>query len=142
MYDLDRFVKAQDPVIVTVLRQLRAGRKETHWMWFVFPQLRSLGRSPMAKHYGIENLEEARAYLGHAILGPRLEECVEAVLGVTGRTLHEIFGSPDDFKFRSSMTLFALANGNGKPFREALARYCDGQQDAATLELLGARSTH
>ena len=88
MFDLDRFVKAQDPVIETVLRELRAGHKQTHWMWFVFPQLRGLGRSPMAQHYGIDNLAEARAYLGHAILRSRLEECVEAVLSVSGRTLH------------------------------------------------------
>ena len=134
--DLDRFVKAQDPVFDTVLRELRAGRKQTHWMWFVFPQLRGLGRSPMAQHYGIENLDEARAYLGHAILGPRLKQCVEAVLGVSGRTLHEIFGSPDDVKFCSSMTLFDLASGNDKLFRQALDRYCDGR-DPATLQLLG-----
>lgn len=109
-------------------------------MWFVFPQLRGLGRSSIAQRYGVESLEEARAYLGHAVLGPRLKECVEAVLGVTGRTLHEIFGSPDDVKFCSSMTLFALANGSDRPFREALIRYSDGQQDAATLERLGVRS--
>jgi uncharacterized protein (DUF1810 family) len=139
MFDPDRFVKAQDPVIETVLRELRAGRKETHWMWFVFPQLRGLGRSSMAQHYGIENLAEARAYLDHAVLGPRLRECVEAVLSVTGRTLHDIFGSPDDVKFRSSMTLFALASGNGMPFRLALDLYCDGQDDPATLDLLGIR---
>jgi uncharacterized protein (DUF1810 family) len=102
VFDLDRFVNAQDPVIATVLHELRAGRKETHWMWFVFPQLRGLGRSPMAQHYGINDLAEARAYLGHVVLRSRLEECVEAVLGVSGRTLHEIFGSPDDMKFRSS----------------------------------------
>jgi uncharacterized protein (DUF1810 family) len=137
MFDLDRFVKAQDPVMVTVLRELRAGRKETHWMWFVFPQLRGLGRSTVAQHYGIENLAEARAYLGHAILAPRLKECVEAVLGGSGKTLHEIFGSPDDVKFCSSMTLFALASGSDKPFREALVRYCEGREDAATLDLLG-----
>lgn len=137
MFDLDRFVKAQDPVIETVLRELRAGRKQTHWMWFVFPQLRGLGRSPMARHYGIDSLDEARAYLGHAILGPRLEECVEAVLGVSGRTLHEIFGSPDDIKFRSSMTLFAMAGGKGNLFQQALERYCEGAPDPATLELLG-----
>ena len=134
---LDRFVKAQDPVIATVLRELRAGRKETHWMWFVFPQLRALGRSPMAQHYGIHDLTEARAYLGHAILRSRLEECVEAVLGVSGKTLHEIFGSPDDMKFRSSMTLFAMANGHGNLFKQALDKYCGGQMDPATLELLG-----
>lgn len=141
MYDLNRFVKAQEAVIATALRELRAGRKQTHWMWFVFPQLRGLGRSHMAQYYGIENLEEAQAYLAHAVLGPRLQECVEAVLGVKGKTLHEMFGSPDDVKFRSSMTLFALASGSDKPFREALDRYCEGQQDAATLELLGIRSS-
>ena len=132
-------MKAQDPVIETVLRELRAGHKQTHWMWFVFPQLRGLGRSPMAQHYGIDNLDEARAYLGHAILGPRLMECVEAVMGVSGKTLHEIFGSPDDIKFRSSMTLFATANGHGNLFRQALDRYCGGQMDPATLDLLGVK---
>ena len=139
VFDLERFVKAQDPVIETVLRELRTGRKQTHWMWFVFPQLRGLGRSPMALHYGIENLDEARAYLGHAILGPRLMECVEAVLVVSGRTLHEIFGSPDDIKFCSSMALFATANGHGSLFRQALDRYCGGQMDPATLYLLGVK---
>lgn len=137
VFDLDRFVRAQDPVIATVLQELRAGRKETHWMWFVFPQMRALGRSPMAQHYGIDSLSEARAYLGHAILRSRLEECVEAVLGVSGKTLHEIFGSPDDTKFRSSMTLFAMANGHENLFKEALDKYCDGQMDPATLKLLG-----
>jgi uncharacterized protein (DUF1810 family) len=139
MFDLDRFVKAQDPVMETVLRELRAGRKETHWMWFVFPQLRGLGRSTTAQHYGIENLAEARAYLDHAVLGPRLKQCIEAVLGVRGKTLHEILDSPDDMKFRSSMTLFALASGEGILFREALDRYCKGREDSATLDLLGIR---
>ncbi len=139
MFDLDRFVQAQDPVIDTALRELQAGLKQTHWMWFVFPQLRGLGHSPMARHYGIENLDEARAYLGHAILGPRLKQCVEAVLGVSGRSLHEIFGSPDDIKFCSSMTLFDLASGGEKLFQLALERYCGGQRDPATLELLGIR---
>ena len=139
MFDLERFVKAQDPVIETVVRELRAGRKQTHWMWFVFPQLRGLGRSPMAQHYGIDTLAEARAYLGHAILGPRLRECVEAVLGVSGRTLHEIFGSPDDIKFRSSMTLFALVASDEGLFQVALDRYCGGARDPATLDLLGIR---
>ncbi len=137
MFDLDRFVKAQAPVIETVFRELCAGHKETHWMWFVFPQLRALGRSPIAQHYGIDDITEARAYLGHAILGPRLEECIEAVLGVSGRTLHEIFGSPDDMKFCSSMTLFAMANGHGHLFKQALDKYCGGQMDPATLKLLG-----
>ena len=136
MFDLERFVKAQDPVIHIVLRELRAGHKQSHWMWFVFPQLRGLGHSPIAQRYGIEDLVEARAYLDHAFLGPRLQECVEVVLAISGRTLHDIFGSPDDVKFRSSMTLFAIAGGNGKLFQQALDRYCDGQMDWATIDLL------
>ncbi len=105
-------------------------------MWFVFPQLRGLGRSPMAQHYGINDLAEARAYLGHAVLRSRLKECLEAVLGVSGKMLHEIFGSPNDTKFRSSMTLFAMANGHGNLFKEALDKYCDGQMGPATLKPL------
>ena len=135
-FDLRRFVEAQAPIYASALRELREGRKRSHWMWFVFPQLRGLGRSPMAQRYGIDNLDEARAYLGHAILGPRLMESIEAVMGVSCRTLHEIFGSPDDIKFRSSMTLFATANGHGSLFRQPLERYCGGQMDPATLKLL------
>ncbi len=142
MFDLERFVKAQDPVIETVLRELRAGRKESHWMWFIFPQLRGLGRSPLAQHFGIDNLAEARAYLDHPVLSPRLYICVEAVLGVPGKTAHEIFGSPDDMKFCSSMTLFALASRNGEPFRMALNSYCKGREDRATLDLLGIHRPH
>jgi uncharacterized protein (DUF1810 family) len=134
--DLNRFVEAQDPVIETVLSEIRAGHKQSHWMWFVFPQRRGLGRSPMALHYGIEDLAEARAYLDHPILGPRLKECVEAVLSVSGRSLHEIFGSPDDIKFRSCMTLFSVASGSEGPYRRALDHYCGGQMDPATLEFL------
>jgi uncharacterized protein (DUF1810 family) len=140
MYDLDRFVAAQEPVIQTVLREIRAGRKETHWMWFVFPQLRGLGRSTMAYHYGIEDLGEARAFLQHAVLGPRLKDCVEEVLAVPGRTLHDIFGSPDDIKFCSSMTLFALAEQDQRLFQCALEQYCNGQKDLATLRILEARA--
>ena len=136
MVDLERFVKAQNPVIQNVLQELRTGYKQSHWMWFVFPQLRGLGHSPIAQHYSIADLEEARAYLEHAVLGARLQECVEVVLAVSGRTLHDIFGSPDDIKFRSSMTLFAFAGGNGKLFRQALDRYCGGQMDWATIDLL------
>jgi len=108
-------------------------------MWFVFPQLRGLGSSAMAQHYGIESLGEARAYLEHPVLGPRLRQCVEAVLAVSGLTLHEIFGSPDDMKFRSCMTLFALAGEKEELFQQALDRYCAGAQDPATLDLLGIR---
>ncbi|CAO3358435.1 DUF1810 domain-containing protein [Azospirillum palustre] len=136
-FDLQRFVKAQDPVYVTVLAELSDGRKRSHWMWFIFPQLRDLGRSSTARFYGIAGLDEARAYLAHPVLGRRLAQATETVLAVQGRTLHEIFGSPDDLKFRSSMTLFAQAAAErGDLYRKALDRFCDGQPDDATLTLL------
>ncbi|MCB8837039.1 DUF1810 domain-containing protein [Aurantimonas sp. VKM B-3413] len=138
-FDLDRFVTAQEGVFETALAELRAGRKRTHWMWFVFPQLRGLGHSPTAQHFGIASLEEARAYLSHALLGPRVTEATEAVLGVTGCSLHQIFGSPDDMKFRSSMTLFerAAAEGGGGPFARALDQWCGGERDPKTHAMLG-----
>ncbi len=138
-FELSRFVEAQDLVFDTVLAELRAGRKETHWMWFVFPQLRALGRSPTANFYGIGSIEEARAYLLHPLLAERLAQAVDAVLGVPNRSAHEIFGSPDDLKFRSSMTLFsAAADGEeGERFRRALQRFFAGEPDRRTLELLG-----
>src|SRR4051794_34023027 len=111
MPDLDRFVAAQAPVYATVLAELRAGRKQSHWMWFVFPQLAGLGRSPTATFYGLPGLDEARAYLAHDVLGPRLVECTGLVNAVTGRSAHEIFGTPDDLKFRSCVTLFQRAGG-------------------------------
>jgi uncharacterized protein (DUF1810 family) len=135
-YDLDRFVQAQDRVLPAVRRELAEGRKRTHWMWFVFPQLRGLGHSPTALHYGIASLAEAEAYLAHPLLGPRLEECTALVNAVAGRTLHEIFGSPDDMKFHSSMTLFAAARPGASVFRTALEKYCGGEADQRTLELL------
>lgn len=135
--ELDRFVSAQDGTYDKALAELRAGRKQTHWMWFVFPQLRGLGASPTAQYYGLASLDEARAYLAHDVLGPRLIECTKAVLGVHGSSLHEIFGSPDDLKFCSCMTLFALASdGAGNVFRQALARYCSGRSDERTVALL------
>lgn len=135
--DLQRFVNAQEPVLATVLEELQDGRKRSHWMWFIFPQLRGLGRSAAAEFYGIASLFEARAYLAHPTLGPRLEEATRAVLAVQGRTLHAIFGSPDDMKFHSSMTLFALAADEATTlYREALTRYCNGRMDEATLTLL------
>jgi len=131
-------VSAQAPVIATVLDELSAGRKQSHWMWFVFPQLRSLGRSSMARRYGIGSLAEARAYLGHPMLGPRLVACTERVLAIEGSSLDDIFGFPDDRKFCSSMTLFALAAEDSySGFRQALARFCGGVEDAETLSLLG-----
>ncbi len=137
-FELSRFVAAQDLVFDTVLAELRAGRKQTHWMWFVFPQLRALGRSPTANFYGIGSIEEARAYLLHPLLAERLAQAVDAVLGVSDCSAHEIFGSPDDFKFCSSMTLFNEAAGATEDrFRLALQRFFAGEPDPRTLELLG-----
>jgi uncharacterized protein (DUF1810 family) len=136
-YDLERFVTAQAPVIDTVLDELKNGQKQTHWMWFIFPQLQELGYSSMAKFYGIGSLEEARAYLAHPVLGQRLKLCVETVLQIEGRSLHAIFGSPDDMKFNSCMTLFATAAGDEDHiFLQAIERYCDGNMDERTLALL------
>jgi uncharacterized protein (DUF1810 family) len=136
-FNLERFVTAQAPVFETVLAELRAGRKRTHWIWFIFPQLAGLGRSSMARFYGIGSLEEARAYLAHPVLGPRLDQCTRIVLESEGPSLHAIFGSPDDLKFRSSMTLFSLAADDPDDvFRYALDRWCDGQPDEQTLALI------
>src|SRR5215204_5030164 len=138
-FDLERFVTAQVPVFSAVLDELKAGRKRSHWMWFIFPQLRGLGHSAMAQFYGINSLDEAHAYLAHPLLGPRLILCTETVLAVEGHSLHAIFGSPDDLKFCSSMTLFALASGEEESvFRQALARYCDGRMDERTAALCQA----
>jgi uncharacterized protein (DUF1810 family) len=135
-FDLDRFVRAQDLVQDQVRRELADGRKRSHWMWFVFPQLRVLGRSPTAQHYGIGSLAEAKAYLAHPVLGPRLIECTELVNRVEGRSAHQIFGSPDDLKFHSSITLFAAADGDPPAFREALDKYFGGALDGSTVERL------
>jgi uncharacterized protein (DUF1810 family) len=138
-FDLERFVKAQDGVYDQALGELRAGRKHTHWMWYVFPQLAGLGSSPMAQAYAIASLEEARAYLDHAVLGRRLIECVEAVNAVDDRSAGDIFGYPDELKFRSSLTLFLLAaDPEAKaPFQRALDKYFNGAGDAFTLNTLG-----
>lgn len=137
-YDLNRFVAAQAPVYDTVLAELRGGRKRTHWMWFIFPQYAGLGSSPMAERFAIASLDEAQAYLRHPLLGSRLTECAEAVLGITGRTAGEIFGSPDDLKLRSSATLFARVAPPGSVFERLLARYFAGVPDSRTLALIGA----
>ena len=125
---------AQAPIYDRALRELRAGRKQSHWMWFVFPQIAGLGHSAMAQTYAIESLEEARAYLAHPVLEPRLRECCQAVLDVQGKSAHEIFGSPDDVKFRSCLTLFARAAPDETLFRAALNKYFGGEEDALTLE--------
>jgi uncharacterized protein (DUF1810 family) len=136
-FDLDRFATAQEPVFDNVLSELRTGRKRTHWMWFVFPQLGGLGRSSMADYYGISCLAEARAYLAHSLLGPRLDLCTRTVLEIEAPSLNAIFGSPDDMKFRSCATLFAIASGEqDSAFQRALVRWCDGRPDEQTLALI------
>ena len=135
-FKLDHFDDAQNLIYTEVVQELKAGEKASHWMWFVFPQLHGLGRSAMAVKYGIESLEEAKAYWQHPVLGPRLKECTEYVLATKGKTAFRIFGTPDDMKFWSSMTLFARAAPEEPTFRLALTRYFDGRGDLRTLELL------
>jgi len=132
---LERFVEAQEGVYPRALAELKAGRKQSHWMWFIFPQIAGLGHSPMAQMYAIQSLDEAHAYLAHPLLGTRLRACCEAVLAVEGRSAHQIFGSPDDLKFRSSLTLFDLASPNDI-FRAALDKYFAGEPDPLTLQKL------
>jgi uncharacterized protein (DUF1810 family) len=133
--DLERFVTAQAGVWDTALAELRAGRKRTHWMWFVFPQIAGLGSSPTAQRYALRGLDEARAYLAHPVLGPRLREASRAVLDVEGRSARQILGHPDDLKLRSSMTLFARAADDPAVFEAVLERYYDGP-DPRTETLL------
>jgi uncharacterized protein (DUF1810 family) len=138
-YNLKRFVDAQEDCIDDVLRELADGGKRTHCMWFIFPQIAGLGLSSTAQAFAIKSLEEAAAYLAHPLLGPRLRECTGAVNGVERRSLSQIFGSPDDLKFRSSMTLFAQATADNQIFLEALNKYCGGTLDPRTIELLGSK---
>jgi uncharacterized protein (DUF1810 family) len=135
-YDLQRFVDAQESVIDDVRAELSAGRKRTHWMWFVFPQIAGLGHSAMAQRYAISSRDEARAYLAHPVLGARLVELTRIVGGVQGRSVGDIFGYPDDMKFHSSMTLFARTADDAEVFNEALRRYFEGRADEATLSRL------
>lgn len=135
-YNLSRFIDAQEPLYERVVQELASGRKRTHWMWFIFPQIAGLGHSWTAQKYAIGSLEEARAYGAHPILGARLGECTRQVLTIEGRSVSEIFGYPDDLKFRSSMTLFKLAAEEPALFAEALDKYFDGAPDARTIELL------
>jgi uncharacterized protein (DUF1810 family) len=137
-HDLDRFVSAQEGVYPGALDELRRGRKVGHWIWFIFPQVVGLGYSAMSQQYAISSLDEARAYLAHPVLGPRLRECAEAVLATTGRTALEIFGSTDAVKLRSSMTLFHRAAPDAPVFRLVLERYYDGKADEATDSRLGS----
>jgi uncharacterized protein (DUF1810 family) len=134
-FDLQRFVDAQAPVYRRVLAELRQGQKQSHWIWFIFPQLAGLGHSPMAQRFAIGTREEAVAYLGHGVLGPRLSECTALVNAVEGRTIREILGSPDDLKFCSSMTLFGAVSSDPE-FAEALRKFHGGTPDRRTLALL------
>ena len=134
--NLRRFLDAQDSVYAQVCSELRAGRKRSHWMWFIFPQIQGLGYSPLARKFAISSVGEAKAYLEHAILGARLRECCRLVNQVEGRSIEEIFGYPDDLKFRSSMTLFAHAASDDQIFRDALEKYFNGEDDPATVERL------
>ncbi|EHR02969.1 DUF1810 domain-containing protein [Bradyrhizobium sp. WSM471] len=136
-FDLKRFVRAQDPVYRDIQGELTQGRKQSHWMWFVFPQVAGLGFSAMSQRYAIASRAEAKAYLAHPLLGPRLIECTKLVLAVEGRSINAILGAPDDAKFRSSMTLFDAVSDE-PVFDEALARYLSGGRDQATLDILAA----
>lgn len=137
-FDLQRFVDAQDRVYDAVIQELRNGDKRSHWIWFVFPQLRGLGHSPTAVHFGISSIGEARAYLAHGLLGPRLRECARLVTQIDGRSASDIFGFPDDLKVRSSMTLFARATADNTDFVAVLEKFYDGIQDPATVERLSS----
>ncbi len=137
-HDLNRFVLAQEGDYEQALAEIRAGRKRSHWMWYIFPQIDGLGFSSMSRRYAIRSTEEARAYLDHPVLGPRLLECAEAALSIEGRSAHDIFGSPDDMKLRSCATLFAAVTPADSPFARLLDRFYDGERDARTLQLLEA----
>jgi uncharacterized protein (DUF1810 family) len=135
-YNLDRFVEAQRGVYEQACAELRRGRKTGHWMWFIFPQIAGLGFSATSQHYAIQSLDETRAYLQHPTLGPRLREISEILLSINSKTAHDIFGSPDDMKLRSSMTLFAHATENNAVFLEVLRKYFNGVKDPKTVKLL------
>ena len=135
-YDLQRFVDAQEPVYDAVISELTDGRKRSHWIWFVFPQLRGLGSSPTAVRYGISSREEAVAYLAHEVLGPRLRECTRLVTQIDGRSIEDVFGWPDYLKVGSSMTLFARSTVDNADFLAVLEMFYDGEQDPVTVEAL------
>jgi uncharacterized protein (DUF1810 family) len=135
-HNLQRFLDAQHPIYGQVRDELQAGRKETHWMWFIFPQIKGLGSSATAQKFAIQSIEEAEVYLNHPLLGFRLQECTQLVNGVSGRSIEEIFGHPDHLKFHSCMTLFAQVKPGDNLFGRALAKYFDGRSDPKTLQIL------
>ena len=134
-FELQRFIDAQAPVYTQVMSELRSGRKRSHWIWFIFPQIAGLGHSAMARRYAIASRDEAVAYLAHPTLGPKLRECTQVVCDIQGRSIEQILGSPDDIKFRSSMTLFEAVSGDPM-FRNALDKFCAGASDSATLAVM------
>ncbi len=136
-YQLSRFIHAQQDDFERALAEIQSGKKRTHWMWYIFPQLDGLAFSPTSKHYAIKSIDEAKAYLDHTVLGPRLLECAEAALRVEGRSAREIFGSPDDLKLKSCATLFACVSPPGSVFERLLEKYYRGERDEKTLRLLG-----
>ena len=140
-YNLQRFLDAQEPTYNTVLSELRAARKSSHWIWFIFPQIAGLGHSAMAQQFAITSLDEAKAYLQHPVLGQRLRECTQLVLNVNDRSADEIFPYPDNLKFRSCMTLFLTATTDNTLFKNALLKYFDGQPDQLTLDILAQQSS-
>ena len=137
-FNLDRFVFAQEKIYSSVVEELKAGLKMSHWMWFIFPQVESLGRTEIAKRYAIKSLDEAKAYVSHPVLGRRLQECTELVLAIDGKSANDIFGHPDDLKFKSSMTLFLVAVPQIDLFQRAINKYYDGYQDGLTLDFIDA----
>jgi uncharacterized protein (DUF1810 family) len=139
-HDLNRFVRAQEDDYERALSEIKGGRKRSHWMWYVFPQVDGLGFSATSRRYSIKSLGEAKAYLSHPVLGPRLTECAEAALSVDGLSAYEIFGSPDDMKLRSCATLFAFVSPAGSVFDRLLDKYFQGEGDQKTLHLLGVAS--
>jgi uncharacterized protein (DUF1810 family) len=136
MSDLERFVDAQRDVYAQALAEIRAGRKRTHWMWFIFPQIAGLGSSVTSQHFAIHDRAEAQAYLDHPILGPRLIECARALLDLDAGSASDVFGYPDDMKLKSSMTLFSEVSGRGSVFAQLLDKYFNGQSDERTVKLL------
>lgn len=140
MEDLERFVQAQARDYDVALSELRAGKKRSHWMWYIFPQFEGLGSSPISQRYAIKSVAEANAYLAHPVLGPRLLECAEAVIRIEGRSAAEIFGYPDDLKLRSCATLFAHVSPNGSVFHRIIEKYFDDEQDPETLRIVNRRT--
>ena len=135
-HNLQRFIDAQESDYQTALDEIIRGQKQSHWMWYIFPQFDGLGFSPTSVHYAIKSRAEATAYLDHPVLGQRLRECIDVLLAASGRTAHQIFGSPDDLKLKSCMTLFARVSPEGSIFEQVLEKYYEGQQDQKTIELL------